>query len=174
MITAAPIPAAAPERPRLPRQSECAALFGNPSHPGWADMHVVHVRPSYPLHMGEIEILAIKINKIAAPSLEAVLADIWEACGRDESRIKAAHADMFSGDWVIRQMRGLKAISMHAYALAVDFDAQDNVLGSSHGFFTESSPVVKAFEQRGWVWGGRWKSRPDHMHFQFAQPWEPT
>jgi hypothetical protein len=156
--------------PRLPRQADCAQLFGNPSHAGWADMHVVHVKPPYRLWMGEIEILSIKINKIAAPSLEEVLDDIWDACGQDASRIKAARADMFSGDWVIRQMRGLAATSMHAYALAVDFDAQDNPLGSAHAFFTESSPVVRSFEKHGWVWGGRWKTRPDHMHFQFAQP----
>ncbi len=149
-----------------PRQSQCAGLFGNPTHPAFM-AHVAHVPAPFAMAMGVLRIHSIKINKIAEAALTAALEDIWIACGKDQAKIAACHADCFSGDWVVRLMRGRSQLSMHAYALAVDIDAPHNPLGT-HGFFTADSLVVKAFERNGFVWGGRWTTRPDGMHFQFA------
>lgn len=153
-----------------PLQSQCLKLFGNPSAPGWAAEHVEHVDVPWTLMMGDIHITHIKINKVAAPSLRLILAEIWQACGRDQKKIKALGLDVFSGDWVIRQARGLKIASMHAYALAVDFNAPRNRLadGEAKTLFKPNSLIVQIFEKHGWVWGGRWKGRRDAMHFQFA------
>jgi hypothetical protein len=153
--------------PSRPLQSQCLKLFGNPSRQEFA-AHIEHVKPPWLLHMGELEIHFIKINKVAAPSLELVLNEIWTACGKSQAKVEALHIDRFSGDCIVRLMRGGKAVSMHAFALAVDFDAGENELGSHHGFFTPESLIVKRFEKHGWIWGGRWEGRPDPMHFQFA------
>jgi D-alanyl-D-alanine carboxypeptidase len=118
--------------------------------------------------MGDIEIPGIKINVIAAQSLQRVLDTVWCGCDKDPAKIAHIHADQFSGDWVVRQMRGLRTVSMHAYGLAVDFDAPHNPLGHA-GFFTPANPLVQAFESEGWTWGGRWAHRPDPMHFQAAR-----
>ncbi|NDB69517.1 MAG: M15 family peptidase [Methylocystaceae bacterium] len=151
-----------------PLQRECLAKFGNPYAPGWGNTHVTHVNCPWQLHMGPLHIPYIKVNKIAADSLGRVLNHVWDWSGKDPEKIASIHADQFSGDWVIRQMRGLKSISMHSYALAIDFDAPHNQLGSRKHFFQESNPLIKAFLDEGWIWGGSW-SRPDAMHVQAAR-----
>ena len=151
-----------------PLQSECLAKFGNPYAPGWGNTHITHVTCPWQLYMGPLHIPYIKINVMAAPSLKRVLDFVWNDCDKDLEKIKAIHADQFSGDWVIRQARGLKMISMHSYGLAVDFDAPHNQLGSKKFFFDKKNPLVAAFLEEGWTWGGEW-SRPDAMHFQAAR-----
>ena len=152
-----------------PLQRECLSKFGNPASPGWGNKHIVHVVCPWELHMGPLHIPYIKVNSIAADSLTRVLNNVWDKCGKNEAKIEQIHADQFSGDWVVRQMRGLSNLSMHSFGLAIDFDAPHNQLGSSHGFFTPDNPLVKAFEAEGWTWGGRWQHRPDPMHFQAAR-----
>lgn len=151
----------------LPKQSECLKLFGNPSAAGFAKKNLVSIVPPYQLRMGDIPMKRILINKVAAPSLTRVLANVWAACGRDPKKIADIHADQFSGSWAVRNARGLRMISMHAYGLAVDFDAPHNQLGAHDHFFKRGNPLVDAFLAEGWVWGGPW-SRPDAMHFQYA------
>jgi hypothetical protein len=153
----------------LPLQSKCLSLFGNPSDRNWAAKNIVYVVPPFKMNMGGIPISRIKINKVAAPSLKAVLDDIWLACDKSQTKIVRVHADRFSGDWVVRPMRGGSAPSMHSFALALDLDAGNNGLGALETFFMPGSLVVEAFESRGWVWGGRWKGRRDAMHFQYAK-----
>ena len=34
------------------------------------------------------------------------------------------------------------------------------------GMIKEGDAVVRAFDRRGWEWGGRWKDRVDYQHFQ--------
>ncbi|QGM46718.1 M15 family metallopeptidase [Methylocystis heyeri] len=160
-------PAAPAIPPSRPLQSECLKLFGNPSRPQFG-VHIEHVQPPWQMRMGDLDIHFLKVNRCAAPSLELVLKDIWESCGKSQAKIEALHIDRFSGDWVVRQMRGGSMTSMHAYALALDFDAGENQLGQHHGFFKSVSLIVQCFEKHGWIWGGRWEDRPDPMHFQFA------
>jgi len=143
-------------------------MFGNPASAGWGAKNIAKVVPPFPLHMGDLAIPAFKVNKIAAASLRKVLQTVWDECSHNPAKVHAVHADCFSGDWVVRQARGLSMISMHAYGLAIDFDAPGNPLGSTKTFFTPSSLLVRAFESEGWVWGGRWTSRRDAMHFQAA------
>jgi hypothetical protein len=154
----------------LPKQSECLKLFGNPFAPGWAGKNIIRVTPPFAIAMGDIHVPSIQINKIAAASLGRVLDAIATACEHDPKKIAAAHADHFSGSFVLRQMRGLKTISMHAYGLAIDFDAPNNGLGAKGGktFFTPDSILVKAFKAEGWIWGGDWTGRRDAMHVQYA------
>lgn len=151
-----------------PLQSECAARFGSPYSDKWGLTHVVRVNCPWPLHMGPIKVPYIKINAIAEQSLVRALNHVWDWSGKDPGKIASIHADQFSGDWVIRQARGLRMISMHAYALAIDFDAPHNQLGSKKHFFQADNPLIKAFMDEGWTWGGTW-SRPDAMHVQAAR-----
>ena len=87
-----------------------------------------------------------------------------------------------------RPVTGCKQLSMHALGLAVDINPRQNpyISGSlilppramydpsAPGTLTSDSPVVRAFKQLGWEWGGDWKERRvDYMHFQKIPPgWE--
>jgi len=58
--------------------------------------------------------------------------------------------------------------SMHAYALAIDFNAGSNGFGMTPTF---SGGFVKCFAESGFEWGGLWQPnwQRDGMHFQL--PW---
>lgn len=157
----------APAHPAGPHQSECLHLFGSPLEAGFGARNIVSVAPPFPMRMGGLAISRIQINKIAADSLKRVLARVWDESGHDPKTIAAVHADQFSGSWVVREMRGLRAMSMHAYGLAVDFDAAHNALGDATPFFKPGNLLVRSFVDEGWTWGGAW-SRCDAMHFQYA------
>ena len=62
-----------------------------------------------------------------------------------------------------------KPLSNHAYGVAVDFDAKRNGYGLAAGEMQMDAEVVRAFEEEGWSWGGRWRPS-DAMHFEAVQP----
>lgn len=81
------------------------------------------------------------------------------------------------GTYNCRVVRGTTSTwSHHAWAVAVDFDPGDNCLGCA----VETTELghepefVRAFEKFGFVWGGRWTSRPDAMHFEVDAPALPV
>jgi hypothetical protein len=156
--------------PRWPHQHDCLGIFGNPFNPGWTAENLVHVTPPYAINMGNIHVSHIQINRIAAESLTRVLARIADMCGHDQAQIRAGHCNCFSGSYAARNMRGLNTISMHAFGLAIDWDAEHNPLGArgDDTFFDEDSLLVRAFKEEGWVWGGDWRGRRDAMHVQAA------
>jgi hypothetical protein len=70
--------------------------------------------------------------------------------------------------------------SNHAYGRAVDINPVQNpyikgdtILPSkakydlkAEGTLSADHPIVKAFIERGWEWGGNWKSLKDYQHFE--------
>lgn len=78
------------------------------------------------------------------------------------SRGLAAELRTWDGAYIVRNARGLKQWSMHAWGLAFDVNAATNRLGARP---TLSAAFVRCFTDTGLVWGGSWK-RPDGMHFE--------
>ena len=154
-----------------PKQSECLKLFGNPSTAKFERQHIVRVRTPFTLWMGDVKITRIAMNKICAESILTILEEIQEHYNNDYDALTAAGVTDFGGAWNVRTMRGGSSLSMHAYGLAIDLNADLNPLGKKPGWkkgsFTEDHPVVKIFRKHKWVWGGPW-TRPDGMHFQAA------
>jgi hypothetical protein len=76
--------------------------------------------------------------------------------------------DVFSGSTVLRFIRGYEkkqVLSPHSFGIAIDIDSARNPMGKPlRTTFPEW--FVKAFEDAGFTWGGRWKNRPDSMHFE--------
>jgi hypothetical protein len=160
----------------IPKQGvQCDVLYGNPrgvnglANATWERKNLVYIVPPYPMVMGSISISKIRINRACAASLERVLKNIWTMCGKDYNTIKRLNYHVFSGSYNYRLKRNGSALSMHAYGAAIDFDAPNNMMGDKTPGFTPESIIVKAFEQEGWVWGGRWKNGIDGMHFQCAK-----
>lgn len=79
-----------------------------------------------------------------------------------------------------RFISGTRVISNHALGLAIDINPRLNPYiknGSSlpkdcvydttkAGTITDGSQLVKEFNERGWNWGGHWKSLKDYQHFE--------
>lgn len=70
----------------------------------------------------------------------------------------------WDGCFNIRKMRGLNAMSLHSWGIAVDINAFENGLNQIPKFSPE---FVKCFTDAGFDWGGTWK-RKDGMHFQLS------
>ncbi|MGO4257152.1 M15 family metallopeptidase [Marmoricola sp. RAF53] len=88
-----------------------------------------------------------------------------------------------TGSFNCRPVRGATTFSQHAYGLAVDVNPFQNpyvkgdvVLPELAGAYTDRSwrrpgmifalgPVVQAFADIGWTWGGTWRSLKDLQHF---------
>lgn len=88
-----------------------------------------------------------------------------------------------TGAFACRPTTGGSSYSQHAYGLAVDVNPFQNPylkaevvlpeLASSYldrervrpGMITPRGPVVRAFAEIGWPWGGAWQSLKDYQHF---------
>jgi hypothetical protein len=161
--------------PQWPLQRDCDAFYGNPRgsgsyDPAWARENLTHVHCPWALHMGEIPIPSIVINRKVAASLERALARVWDEVGQSEAKIRELRYDVFSGSFVYRSKRGASSLSMHAYGAAIDWDAPDNQMHARRHLFTDESPLIRAFKIEGLVWGGDWDGDGvDAMHVQAAR-----
>lgn len=151
-----------------PLQRDARAFYGNPFSAGFAKNNIVLV--SVPWTLQHSTVSKIQVNKRCAESLERVLGNIWDAASHSQQIISNFRYDVFDGSWVVRNMRGGNAVSMHAYGVALDWDAKDNEQHSMHHFFTHDSLIVVKFLEEGWIWGGDWTPGSiDAMHFQAAR-----
>lgn len=79
-----------------------------------------------------------------------------------------------------RRKVGQTALSAHATGRAIDINPLQNPYQrgdlilppnaiydvNTLGTIVENGPVVRAFESRGWMWGGRWTQPKDWHHFE--------
>lgn len=117
--------------------------------------------------------------QIGYPIHKAVPIDDPAYCGDDELSMADNNSSCFND----RTIAGTSKISMHALGLAVDINPLLNPYLSpnrvwypddSHvdrsdlkpGMFSDTHPIVRAFTERGFEWGGSWE-RPDYHHFEW-------
>jgi hypothetical protein len=97
-------------------------------------------------------------------------------------------ADNNSSAFNCRNKLGKRELSVHSFGRAIDINPVQNPyetasglilppngaafsrkrgrLPSVPGVITLDGPVVRAFESRGWTWGGRWSDPVDSQHFE--------
>jgi hypothetical protein len=69
----------------------------------------------------------------------------------------------YAGCHAPRRIPGSGSLSLHAWGLAIDINAAANPrLGDSR----QDRRLVRAMEDAGFTWGGRWPTVPDPMHFE--------
>jgi hypothetical protein len=120
------------------------------------------------MFFGHSPVKRIAVHRKCAHSLAHIL-DVLDSIKLDELKPNGGFRN-YSGAFNYRLMRGGSRLSMHSYGCAIDLDAEHNGFGQQPKppGFTRIHPVVRAFEQAGWTWGGHW-SKPDPMHFQAAR-----
>jgi hypothetical protein len=91
-----------------------------------------------------------------------------------------AMADNNTSAFNYRRVPGNPKLSLHACGRAVDINPRLNPYITPKGVYppgatynpsrpgtiTADSAVTRAFEKRGWRWGGRWRARKDWQHFE--------
>jgi hypothetical protein len=154
-----------------PLQRDAPTFYGDPRGKGWLAANVVGVLCPWPLHVGSAAVTHIEIHKKCADSLTRILGNIWDACGKDFDKIKELHYDIYDGSYNLRNIRGsVSALSMHAFACAIDWDAADNEQHSKKHLLQDDSLLVVKFKEEGWIWGGDWSPGSlDAMHVQAAR-----
>ena len=158
--------------PVWPKDNQTArnAFYGDPGK-GQIAAQMVPVVPPFAMYYtdetGKRRIKAIQFHKKAAPYLLAALNEIWDYCQHDQAKVNAAGVSNYAGAHNHRYVRGSTTKwSNHAYAAAIDLNAEENSLGKRKG--TMPQFVVDAFCRQGAMWGGWYTSRPDWMHFEFV------
>lgn len=160
-----------------PKQNDLSAMhamFGNPdanndgaADLAWARTWLVTITPAYPLFYAGKPVLRITVNKAIAAPVSRVLAHV-ASIFPDAGKRKALGIDQFDGCFNFRAKRGGHSLSMHSYAIALDFNAARNPFRTTHNDMPEA--FVKAWQDEGAEWGGLWSAGSrDPMHFQFAR-----
>jgi hypothetical protein len=161
-----------------PLQSECNTFYGNPRNqkdpsqpsPKWESENLVRVKPPFVIYYEGKQVKAgMLVHKKVADSLARVLGVIWDKAGKSQAKIDAWGVSNFAGAYTFKLMKSGKALSMHSWGCALDLDPERNGYKDDTPNFANIPEVVAAFENEGWVWGGRWTDPCDGMHFQAAR-----
>ena len=154
-----------------PLQKDCLAFYGDPRQAGWLHANTVDVPCPWPLHVGNVAVKNILIHKKCAESLTRVLGTIWDAVGRDAGKIRQLRYDVYDGSYNLRLIRGsASAMSMHAFAAAIDWDAADNAQHDRKHLFQDDSLLVVKFREENWISAAIWAAGSvDAMHVQAAR-----
>lgn len=98
----------------------------------------------------------------------------------DEASMAADNSSAFNYRFIARTIR----FSRHALGRAVDINPRENPAiypdgriapagavwrPGKPGTFTENHPVVRAFREKGWCWGGDFTHVRDYHHFEKAE-----
>lgn len=122
---------------------------------GWAQDNVVFLRRvcGLPLH--------VQLHRLVAPLFEVALADALVRCPDYEVRML--------GGFVPRHKMNdpSRGLSIHSWGAAFDVNWDTNGVGRSAPTDLPAE-FVAAFTERGWDWGGGWRTTRDWMHFQYA------
>ena len=144
---------------------------------------------------GDVQTGTLVVHRRAVRDVKGIMAELFELefpirrivpieayGGSDFDSIEAGNTSAFN----CRRVTGGSNWSRHAYGLAIDINPLENpyVLNgrTSHkdsrpfvnrrplrpGMFGGRAPEVAVFEDRGWEWGGRWRSPKDYQHFSLA------
>lgn len=150
-----------------PTQADVEAYYGAPG------ANQVLFYPPYPLRLYEPNgtmVSRFSCHKKVQPSLERVLSAVLAHYGYD--RLRELRLDVFSGCLNVRPMRGGKALSMHSWGIAVDWDAQRNPLNMGRDRAPLARPEYDAWwdawTAEGWLSMGKARNF-DWMHVQAAR-----
>jgi len=132
------------------------------------------------------------VNASVADDVVAVFESIYDTRFPIEEMRIVTRADLDAlptGDgnmttsFVCREVVGGSGFSQHAFGLAIDVNPFQNPylrgevvlpeLATSYsdrteltpGMHADGGPVVAAFDEIGWGWGGRWRTLKDYQHF---------
>jgi len=168
---------------RWPLQSECDAFYGNPrgmnglASGRWESNNLVLLPAPFNIYfLGKKA--KLRVHKKCSDAFAMWLEAVWKNAGKDQKVIDSWGMSNFAGAYNFRPMRGGRALSMHSYGCAADFDAPRNgQYDRTPHFAALRQQVVEPFLALGGVWGGDWdgdkdsldERSADGMHFQFAR-----
>lgn len=152
----------------IPTQSQVRAgrsAYGTPGD----ESALVNLVPPYTLYYEGKAVKSIRVHRLIASRVEAALSAVLKAYGA--AKIKQLGLDQYSGSYNYRPSTGGSSLSMHAWGIALDFDAEHNAMQMHKPEARFSGAEYEAWwriwEEQGAVSLGRERDY-DWMHLQFA------
>jgi len=156
-----------------PSETSVDRVFGPHGTPDGRTPPLVHVDCPWTLRIawnGNQTTSRIAIHERCAESLSRILQRAHAHYGT--AQIQRLRLDQYGGSYNPRKMRGSDRWSMHAWAIAIDWDPDRNRLPWNHREALMARPEYEAWwrfwEEEGWVSLGRWRNF-DWMHVQAAK-----
>ncbi len=157
------VPPVWPTQAEVRRGSSC---FGAPGR----EDSLVSVIPPYPLLFEGKAVRTIRVHNAVARHVQQALREVLEYYGQD--KIHELGLDLYGGSYNYRATSTGKALSMHAWGIALDFDPERNAYRTKAPRAALSSsacePWWRIWESHGAVSLGR-ECDYDWMHLQFAR-----
>lgn len=125
-------------------------------HPGWGHLP----RPSS-------EVATVVLSNGVKIPVQKRLTELIKTLG--EATLAKGYPIRNGATWgyAVRKIRGGKSWSAHSGGTAVDINSDTNPMGRR--LVTDMPEwLPEMWEDCGFRWGGRWKSRPDAMHFSYV------
>ena len=159
---AAPAPPVSSAWPR-DKRPDMDAFYGEPGE------HLIQIEPAYQLYYDGKKVPKISVHPKIADAVQHVFQKTLAHYG---NKIHSLGLDVYDGCYNNRPKRGGSTLSVHAYAAALDFDADNNSLHQDHNSARFARPEYEAWwrfwEEEGAVSLGRTRDF-DWMHVQFAR-----
>lgn len=158
-----------PEPTTMPTQAQVRAgtsIFGRAG----CEDELVNIVPPYTLYYEGKAVKTIRVHRLIAERVEAALKAVLEHYGQDA--ISRLGLDVYSGSYNYRSTSTGSSLSMHAWGIALDFDAEHNsyAMKKPKARFSgaEYDAWWRIWEEQGAVSLGRERD-VDWMHLQFAR-----
>ena len=126
----------------------------------------------------EVEVIFKELYDSRFPIERVELIDIYN----NDDELSMENNNTYS--YCDRKITGSNKKSMHSYGLAIDINPTQNPYIKNNdilpalsidyknrntvkkGMIIKNDVCYKAFKNRGWTWGGEWKSLKDYQHFE--------
>jgi hypothetical protein len=145
-----------------PSQRNVRQFFGEPG-----EANLVTIEFPYPMFYDGKRVTRTRCHAKVAASLLRVLESIKPHLSNPNV---ADEAQDYGGIYNFRDKRGSSSLSMHAWGIAIDLDADDNTFRLSWPMHADMSwEIIKAFACEGWTSAAAWWGY-DAMHFQATKP----
>ncbi len=155
--------------PVWPTQAEVRSGRSKFGHPG-NEALLTNIVPAYPLLYEGQPVGSIRVHEYIARHVQEALREVLAHYGQEE--IHRLGLDVYGGSYAYRNTSKGKALSMHAWGIALDFAPESNAYATRAPRATLSQPDCHAWwdiwESHGAVSLGR-ECGYDWMHVQFAR-----
>lgn len=151
-------------------QNECMDIFGEPDEGGpftaayvrFCDLSEFQPQLAHVKGLHSEAGFGFYCNYVMIKAVQQALREI---CGQG----LAHELISFDGCHCVRAMKSNSStLSMHSYALAIDWNAAQNPFTYGPLVSTWSKAFIACWQRAGFEWGGSWSSCHDAMHWQFA------
>lgn len=133
------------------------------------ESNLVNIKPPYTLYYEGKALSTIRVHKAVADTVQTILKEVLEYYGAE--KIHQLGLDQYSGAYNYRKTTSGTKYSMHAWGVAIDWDAENNTYSMHKPKARLSKDECKKWweiwEKHGALSLGR-KSDYDWMHVQFT------